>query len=122
MPGETGLVTTVTLIYAGPDGILGTSDDVSTPTTTDANGDYTFPNLLPGQYQIVETNPANYVSLADADGGNPDNISLTLALGRTRWTRTSRTCGWTSATSATRSGGTSTATASRTRANLASRA
>ncbi len=83
-PGETGLTSvTVTLIYAGPDGILGTTDDVSTPTTTDANGDYTFTGLEPGLYQVIETNPLNYVSLADADGGNPDNITVLLPLGGT---------------------------------------
>jgi len=82
VPTEPGLVTTVTLIYAGADGILGTGDDVSTSTTTNANGDYTFPSLAPGQYQIVETNPLNFAGLADADGGNPDIISLVLALGQ----------------------------------------
>ncbi len=82
-PGEPGLTpVTVTLIYAGPDGILGTTDDVTTPTTTDASGNYTFPGLAPGLYQVVETNPANYTSLADRDGGNPDNISLALARGQ----------------------------------------
>ena len=81
--GEPGLTpVTVTLIYAGRDGILGTSDDVSTPTTTDAGGNYTFPGLAPGLYQVVEANPANYTSLADRDGGNPDNISVVLALGQ----------------------------------------
>ena len=50
-------------------------------TTTDANGDYTFTGLEPGLYQVIETNPLNYVSLADADGGNPDNITVQLGLG-----------------------------------------
>ncbi len=82
-PGETTLpLVTVTLIYFGADGIPGTGDDTSTVKQTDGSGNYTFPNLVPGQYQIVETNPANYSSVADADGGNPDNISLVLAHGQ----------------------------------------
>ncbi len=84
-PGESALTgVTVTLTYAGPDTFLGTSDDISQTVTTNASGRYTFTNQLPGLYQIVETNPVNYASLADADGGNPDNISpVVLAAGQT---------------------------------------
>ena len=66
---------TVTLTYAGADGILGTGDDAVITTTTYINGFYTFTGLDPGLYDIVETNPGGYVSLADADGGNPDSIT-----------------------------------------------
>ena len=72
---------TVTLVYAGADGFLGTSDDVTQTTTTDANGVYTFTGLLAGNYQVLETNPPGYISLADRDGFNPDNISFTLMPG-----------------------------------------
>lgn len=75
-PGDTPLPgVTVTLRWAGPDGILNTADDVVTTTTTNALGVYTFPNLQPGLYQIVQTNLTGYSSLADADGGNPDSIT-----------------------------------------------
>ncbi len=78
--GETGIGpgVTVTLTGAGPDGILGTADDTTQTTTTDASGNYSFNNLVPGLYQVVQTNPSGVISLADADGGNPDNISVTL--------------------------------------------
>ena len=67
---------TVKLTWAGPDGILGTGDDQTFTDITDAGtGDYSFPNLQPGLYQIEEINPSGYTSLADRDGGNPDNIS-----------------------------------------------
>ncbi|MCO6450571.1 MAG: DUF11 domain-containing protein [Caldilineales bacterium] len=73
---ETPLVgVTVTLTYAGPDNILGTADDVTTQTTTNGSGVYTFSDLNPGLYRIVETNPVGYTSLGDRDGGNPDVIN-----------------------------------------------
>ncbi len=76
---------TVTLRYAGSDGILGTIDDVVSPRQTDVNGNYSFLTLTPGLYQVIETNPTNYSSLSDADSpngfGNPDNITLTLDFG-----------------------------------------
>ncbi|MEY3480609.1 MAG: hypothetical protein RIQ71_1384 [Verrucomicrobiota bacterium] len=81
-PGETPVAgVTVTLTQAGPDGILGTADDVVSTTTTDVNGDYLFSNLLPGPFEIVTTPPANYTPLADANGGNPNNITSTLNRG-----------------------------------------
>ncbi len=81
--GETVLTNvTITLRYAGSDGILGTADDVVTPQQTNGSGTYSFPNLAPGLYQITETTPAGYTSVADADGGNPDSITVTLAFGQ----------------------------------------
>jgi len=83
-PGETPVPgVTVTLTLAGPDGILGTADDIVDTTTTDSNGDYTFTGLLPGPFQIVTTPPADYTPLADANGGNPNNITSTLSRGET---------------------------------------
>ena len=82
-PGETPVSgVTVTLTQAGPDGILGTPDDVVSTTTTDTNGDYLFSNLTPGPFQIVTTPPANYTPLADANGGNPNNITSELSRGQ----------------------------------------
>ena len=37
-------------------------------TTTDANGHYTFTGLLPGTYQVVETQPDGYLSVGDTPG------------------------------------------------------
>ena len=52
--GETTLANVpVFLTYAGHDGIIGTADDVVYNTTTVANGNYTFPSLAPGRYQIT---------------------------------------------------------------------
>ncbi len=75
-PGDPGVAgITVTLTYAGDDGILGTGDDAVITTTTSITGFYTFTGLEPGLYEISKSNPSNYNSLADADGGNPDSIT-----------------------------------------------
>ena len=81
--GEVGLAgATISLRYAGVDGILNTADDgVFTPQVTSASGTYSFTGLLPGIYQVCKTNPATYLSWADADGGNPDNITVVLDFG-----------------------------------------
>jgi hypothetical protein len=80
--GETGLTpVTVTLKGAGPDGIMGTLDDTTVTQQTGAGGTYSFANLVPGLYQVIETDLGGYVSVADRDGGNPNNISLVLDFG-----------------------------------------
>ncbi len=43
--------------------------DTGNSTTTDAQGNYKFSNLLPGSYQVVKTNPAGYYSVG-ATAGN----------------------------------------------------
>lgn len=48
-----GAGVTVTLTEPGPDGILGTPDDVVLTTTTAANGSYSFTNLAPNTPYIV---------------------------------------------------------------------
>ena len=40
---------TVTLRYAGPDGFIGTADDITQTLATNGSGVYTFTNLLPGR-------------------------------------------------------------------------
>ncbi|MEZ4583127.1 MAG: SdrD B-like domain-containing protein [Caldilineaceae bacterium] len=59
-PGISGV--TVTLVGAGTDGILGTTDDITRTTTTNGSGIYSFADLGPGLYQswrpIWPTTPA----------------------------------------------------------------
>ncbi len=72
---------TVFLTWAGPDGIMGTADDVVTTATTDPSGNYNFPNLLPGVYAVTKVTPSGYSSLADIDGSNPNYITVVLPAG-----------------------------------------
>ncbi|MCP4111999.1 MAG: DUF4347 domain-containing protein [Desulfobacteraceae bacterium] len=47
----------------------GGDTQVGSAVTTDANGDYVFTNLLPGEYVVVEQSPiTNYSDVSDTDG------------------------------------------------------
>ena len=46
----------------------GTPGVQPTTTTTDANGDYSFNNVSPGDYQVEETNPVGFQDVSEADG------------------------------------------------------
>ncbi len=72
---------TVVLIYAGPDNIIGTSDDVEVTTQTAADGTYSFSGVVPGVYQVVKTNPPGFASQADRDGFDPTIINLVILPG-----------------------------------------
>ena len=40
-----------------------------------------FSGLLSGVYTITETQPAGYSSTGDADGGDPNSITVVLSIG-----------------------------------------
>lgn len=78
-PGEPPLANVIVrATYAGDDDVIGTADDVVYSRFTNASGVYTVTNLDPGVYQISQSVPAGYKPRADADGGHPNNISLTI--------------------------------------------
>lgn len=85
-PGETPGISGVPvfLTYAGMDSMMGTTDDVVYTTLTDGSGNYTFTSLAPGIYQVTKSNPTGKTSLADADGGNPNNITVNLNPGQNK--------------------------------------
>ena len=80
MPGVT-----VTLTRADGSAVTDVSGNPVAAVTTDANGQYKFENLLPGDYKVTFTNPAGYeatVSDAGDDRGADSNgteaaVSLT---------------------------------------------
>ena len=81
--GEAGIAG-VTVTLTGTDDL---GNPVSLSTTTDANGGYSFSNLRPGSYSVVETQPAGYLDGKDTAGSTGgavtnDAIStITLAAG-----------------------------------------
>ena len=66
-----------TEVAVGPDGILGTTDDITGATNrliTAANGLYQFCGLVPGSYVVRVTPPAGFSSSTDvANTGNPNS-------------------------------------------------
>lgn len=96
---------TVTLVWAGLNGILGDDDDVTVTVTTDPTGGYLFDagtinaancsvspcplddGLPPGVYQVTQSNPPGVEDLEDADRGNPNIVSVVLGLNENRKTR-----------------------------------
>ncbi|WP_230970026.1 Ig-like domain-containing protein [Nitrogeniibacter aestuarii] len=71
--GEAGVAgVELTLVGAGADGQFGTADDTSSTTTTDANGNYLFENVVWGDYKIQMTVPDGY-ELTTANIGGDDS-------------------------------------------------
>ncbi|WP_341405633.1 SdrD B-like domain-containing protein [Luteolibacter soli] len=77
-------VTLALLDGAGQPVLDGSNQPITTVTA--ANGSYFFGNLLPGSYQVAETQPASYGSVSDVDGGDLDAIGnvtvITVAPGQ----------------------------------------
>jgi hypothetical protein len=76
--GDTALVGVTVEIFAD-DGAGNPTGPALDSQVTDANGDYTFTDLAPESYVIVETDPSGYASLADSVGANDNQIPITVA-------------------------------------------
>ena len=85
-PGEPGIPSVdVTVVWAGPDGVLGTGDDVPFTVTTEPDGVFTVPNLPAGDISItVDAGdlPAGVTSTFDLDGGADGAAVITLTAGQ----------------------------------------
>ena len=78
---------TVTVIWSGPDGQLGTPDDVVVGTeTTDPDGGYSVGDLPPGPYRVDVTDlPPGFVETTDLDGTTtPSTTDVDLDPGEDR--------------------------------------
>ena len=127
--GEAGVAgATVTLIGGGADGLVSTTaDNTTVTTTTDADGKYAFTGLTPGvEYQVQFAAPAGSMFTAqdkgnDASDSDASNAGLSqivkLTSGETNNTIDAGV--YTPAASATASGSTPTPTGSRMRAKPA---
>ena len=80
--GPTGIDSVIVqLTWLGPDGILGTIDDVIYTDTTDANGLYLFSNLPMGNFEVMVLDGSGTVldGLTNTTGGNTTTTTLTAS-------------------------------------------
>ncbi|MEI7685833.1 MAG: SdrD B-like domain-containing protein, partial [Planctomycetota bacterium] len=81
-PGLPGIQ--VQLTYAGPNGIFGDGDDITSTTTTGANGAYNFTGLPPGNYRVDVLGaslPTNATQTFDLNGALDNSATRTLTNG-----------------------------------------
>ncbi len=85
-PGEPGIPgLTVTAIWYGPDGVLGTADDEVFTTGTDANGVWKLDALPPGRFDVSVTPPAGTTPTFDVDGvASAHRATIDLEAGQDR--------------------------------------
>ncbi|MCP4345418.1 MAG: hypothetical protein GY795_07820, partial [Desulfobacterales bacterium] len=71
---DTDLSGVTVQLFTDPNGDGDPSDGVQVggDATTDVNGDYSFTSVPPGDYVVVETNPAAHSSVLDKDGDTTD--------------------------------------------------
>lgn len=77
---------TVTLTWAGADGVFGSADDIVRTVDTDTSGTYLFDHLPSGNYRVAVDPtdlPSGVVTSADPDGGTAHTSQLTLAVAAT---------------------------------------
>ena len=76
--GDTGLTgITLTLVDSAGNPIDGDNINPGVQpitTLTGTGGTYSFTNVIPGTYGVLESQPPAYLSVSDRDGGNPNEI------------------------------------------------
>ena len=83
--GEAGIAGVSVRLYTDPNGDGDPSDGVlvAVTTTSGADGTYEFPNLPPGNYVVVETDPPGFGSTGDVDGVNDNRVAVEIVGGET---------------------------------------
>ncbi|MBA7636767.1 hypothetical protein ES703_44395 [subsurface metagenome] len=74
-PEDTNGLSGVTIVLADTNGLPITTN------STDGLGGYVFLDILPGQYLVIESNLPGFLSTADRDGGDFDQILMQLQSG-----------------------------------------
>ncbi|NNM31110.1 MAG: hypothetical protein HKO57_16445, partial [Akkermansiaceae bacterium] len=74
--GDVGLAGVTVFLDSNDNGSL---DGGETSVLTDGSGDYSFPNLVPGYYNVVSVDLPNYQSISDTDGGDANRTQGVLA-------------------------------------------
>ncbi|NHZ70249.1 MAG: DUF11 domain-containing protein [Proteobacteria bacterium] len=85
--GEPGIPDVdVTVVWAGPDGSIGTSDDVAYPRITSLAGAYLAQDLPEGLFRVTVTGPVTIAAdnTYNLDGGADNTSDVTLATSETR--------------------------------------
>ncbi|PHN02336.1 DUF7507 domain-containing protein [Flavilitoribacter nigricans] len=77
-----GIAGVVIELWEDTDGDGTPDTNTGLTATTDANGDYLFPNVDNGDYVVIEQQPADYTTVSDGDatpdaGGDQTNVSTT---------------------------------------------
>ncbi len=82
LDADPGVANVTLSLFSDPNGDRSPADGIIlASTTSDGNGYYELGFFLSNNYVIVETDPFNYSSTADSDGGNPNLIGFTSANG-----------------------------------------
>ena len=72
--GDTNLANVTLELFTDPNGDGDPADGVSVGTVvTDANGNYVFNNLVPGDYVVIETQPSGLLNVSENEGGSDDD-------------------------------------------------
>ena len=69
--GEDAIANVTIELFADTDGDGRPDGDAVATTTTNGAGDYVFTNVVPGDYVVVETQPAGFATVTDADESTP---------------------------------------------------
>jgi len=76
----------VTVVWAGPDGSVGTGDDIAYPTVTDPSGAYLVRDLPEGLFRVTVSGALTGIAINtyDLDGGADNTSDVTLATSESR--------------------------------------